>query len=236
VKAMKKNSDNINSKKKKFYKYLRNRILGTEYSSYLDDIAQKTEVYVFSGVIRDFFIHKQGKRDLDIVVIDYPEDFLRDFESDTRFISETVNKFGGIKLIMEDLTIDIWRLRDTWGIKKKKLDETNANSLSETVFFNFSSIVFDYNNIEFLNYERFARFLKDKTMDVVFSRNVDDVCCIVSTLHYKKDYDFGISDKLARWLRDKYNPKMDFEGVQLRRFGEVEFTPEKIKKLILKEL
>lgn len=69
MKAMKKNSDNINSKKKKFYKYLRNRILGTEYSSYLDDIAQKTEVYVFSGVIRDFFIHKQGKRDLDIVVV-----------------------------------------------------------------------------------------------------------------------------------------------------------------------
>lgn len=231
-----KKSDKINRRKKKFFKYLRKEILGKVYSSYLDNIAKDTEVYIFSGVIRDFFMHRTEKRDLDLVVLDFKDGFLDDFKSDPRFKSETFNKFGGIKLVMDDLTIDIWQLRDTWGIKKKHLNDKDANSLSETVFFNFSSIVFDYNNVEFLNYRLFENFLESKTMDIVFSHNVDDVCCIVSTLHYQKDYDFGISEKLARWLRDKYNPRMDFESVQIRRFGKVEFTPEKIREFILEEI
>lgn len=229
-------TDKINKKNKKFYKYLRKRILGAEYSSYLDGIAKDTDVYIFSGVIRDFFIHRTEKRDLDLVVIDFKEGFLDDFKANSRFKSIITNKFGGIKLVMDDLTIDIWRLRDTWGIKRKHLNDKDASLLPETVFFNFSSIVFDYNNVEFLNYKLFENFLESKTMDVVFSHNIDDVCCIVSTLHYQRDYEFGVSKKLARWLRDKYNPKMDFEGVQIRRFGEIEFSSEEIKEFILEKI
>lgn len=230
---MKWHQNQIDKNNKKFYNYLRNKVLGT-YSSYLDDIAKKTEVYVFSGIIRDFFVQNDRfkKRDLDLVVIDYPEGFLDSFKSDVHFISVSFNKFGGIKLVMEDLIIDIWRLRDTWGIKKMKLDTKDALSLIKTTFFNFSSIVFDYNEKKFLHDKKFDEFLENRTMDVVFSRNLDDTCCIVSTLHYKKEFDFGVSDRLARWLRDKYNPKMDFDGVQIRRFGEVEFSPEEIREFI----
>jgi hypothetical protein len=233
---MKIHNYHIERQRKKFYKYLRKEILGKNYAKYVDDIAKRTNIYVFSGVIRDFFIQRYDRRDLDLVLEDFPEGFLGDFESDPNFVSEDINKFGGVKLVMKDLIIDIWRLKDTWGIKKKKLDDNYAGSLTKTSFFNFSSIVFDYKQIQFLDYEKFEDFLNNRIMDVVYSHNIDNACCIVSALHYRKFYNFGISEKLARWLRDKYNPKMDFKTVQIRRFGNVEFSPEEIKELILNEI
>lgn len=59
----------------------------------LNAISRKTEVYVFSGIIRNFFLGESSFRDLDIVVgdVECVIDTINAVDSDVEF---RINSFG----------------------------------------------------------------------------------------------------------------------------------------------
>mgnify|MGYP001207561390 CR=1 FL=1 len=69
-------SEKINKKSKNFKHYLVKEVLEDKYAIYLDELAKNTNVYIYSGVIRDFFLDIKENRDLDIVVEEIPVSFL----------------------------------------------------------------------------------------------------------------------------------------------------------------
>lgn len=195
----------------------------------LNNLTHNDHVYILSGIIRDFLTGDfAGARDFDCVLlrgnIKNAEvlHYLRDS-------SYSFNSFGGLKISRPREVIDIWRMADTWGIRKQGL-ETTPESLIKSVFFNFSAIVYDFNNKKFIFDDCFCRFLATNTMDVVYSENPNIPLCLVNVLYYSKRYGYNVSSKLARWIKVHYDSNIDFMKIQKEHFGGKLFDNEYIQE------
>lgn len=220
--------DQIVAQEEAFYYFIKSFILDNESWEVLNILASKEKVYVLSGIIRDFLTGDfAGARDFDCVLVDGN---IKNIEV-IKFLKKTehrVNSFGGIKIKHHQEIIDIWRLADTWGIKKQKLANSPL-SLLDTFFFNFSAIVYDFNNRKFIFDDRFCLFLKTKTMDVVYTENPNIPLCLVNILYYHLKYGYHVSMGLARWIQQNYSKELKFEKVQKKHFGQILYGDDYIE-------
>ena len=195
----------------------------------LDELAKsRQKVYIFSGVIRDFFLDIDDiPRDVDIVLSG---------KSIDNILSDglkVINQFGGAKVQKNGLTIDVWCLPFTWGIRRKKVRST-PEELILTSFFNFSSIVYDYKNNQFIVGDAFLDFMNNRTLDYVYPDNPYPDLCVVNTMYYSQKMNCGISERLKCWIyqHDVSTLFHDYEGVQKKHFGKVLYDNQMVEKFI----
>lgn len=191
----------------------------------LEILASQCDVYVFGGVIRNFLLGYPFHRDIDFVV--YAKEKITLPISLLHGIDISKNKFGGVKLRLQHLSIDIWNLPSTWGLQQIGGNAT-PYTLIKTVFFNFSAIVYDYNKQRFIYSEDFLKFYATKTMDIVYGKNPYPTACVVNTCYYAQEYSFTIGKKLRAWI-GKQILGDDIETQQVRRYGEVKFQDAVVK-------
>lgn len=222
-----------------FFKYLNNS-LESEIVKFLEILSSLTDVIIFSGVIRNFIINPKHKiRDLDIVL----HDNIEEVEQLLKVFSYKKNSFGGYKLLINNLKIDIWFLEDTWALKNKKVNRLLFKSydLPNTAFFNFSSVIFNYNNKSFISNQNFINFITKKEIDLVLEENPYPELCIVNTLYYKQKYHLKVSKNLKKYYTENF-PKLSencFNKVQEKHFEEIKFSYPYLKiynKIFRKEL
>jgi hypothetical protein len=212
--------DFIKERSEDFYQHLAKRLpLGVW--SMLNILVSKTQVYLFSGVIRNYFIQRKFDklRDVDFIISD-------ELDIELLFPNLTINKnsFGGYKLVIESITIDLWIVKNTWALNQGqiKLPYKQLDHLPNTTFFNFSSIIFSLNNKDFTIGKPFLRFLKYKKIDVVFEENPYPGLCIVNSFYYSDKYHFKLSRKLVEYILANYEDNInDFENIQIKHFGEI---------------
>lgn len=195
----------------------------------LNKIAKSRKgVYIFSGVIRDFFLNiDEVSRDVDIVI---SGNTLGNVLTDgLKFI----NQFGGAKVQKNGLTIDVWCLPATWGIRRKKARPT-PEELILTSFFNFSSIVYDYKNNQFIVGDAFLDFMNSHTLDYVYPDNPYPDLCVVNTIYYSQKMNCDISERLKHWIHQHEMGTMfhDYEGIQRKHFGRVLYDNQMVKNFI----
>ncbi len=191
--------------------------------------SQKCNVYIFSGIIRDFFLGNTRKiRDVDIVLdCDNLVDVIN-------IESIKYNRFGGLKLNNNNISVDVWLLKDTWGIKRKKIKAT-PESLLETAFYNFSTIVYNYNTNTFLFKDDFLSFINNNLLDCVYEENPSPGLCIINTMYYQDKFKLKISDNLRAWiLSHSKMSTIDYVEIQRSHFGRVIFTEQCINSFINK--
>lgn len=211
-----------------FYYFIKAFVLDRESWKILVSLASHEPIYVLSGIIRDFLTGEyNGARDFDCVLahgkiknVDVIH-FLRNSEC-------KINSFGGVKIKRPHEVVDIWRLADTWGIKQQSL-EASPKSLLDSVFFNFSAIIYDFNNKKFIFDDRFCQFLETRTMDVVYQENPNVPLCLVNVLYYHQKYGYNVSSRLAHWIKQHYSKGEDFENVQKKHFGYVLYANDYIE-------
>ena len=207
----------VNGKANEFFDYIHHSLLGEQATRLLKTVARQTDVYVFSGVIRNFLIGYPENRDLDVVIANIGSLKFDADELGTCRISK--NSFGGYKIYVDNLSVDAWGMEFTWGIFEKKLRLT-PNSLIKTAFFNFSAIVYDYNRRKFIFGKEICEFLRTRVMDLVFTENPNKTLCVINTIHFAKLYGFHIAYGLGRWIDKYYDANMPFDKVQKRHFGK----------------
>lgn len=216
------------SKDAEFNDYLHAHFGNTEVLEVAERICRTKKVFVFSGVIRDFFLGGEP-RDLDIVLerLSYreiPTGYLR---SKTYLI----NDFGGLKIKDNKINIDVWYLDDTWGIKQERKIAT-IDSLIKSAFFNFSAVAYDYREKHFVYGDDFKTFLKTRDIDLVYCKNPMPSLCIINTIRCIEKYNLGIGDNLRKWLIDNYKT-YDYEALQISHFGSVLYRNEFVREFIL---
>jgi hypothetical protein len=214
----------------KFVGFLKDKIGPTSFQ-FLEKLALSCEVLIFSGVIRNYFINYYGKvRDFDLV-INCEEEIL---ENLLKNYPHTKNSFGGYKVNIDTLTVDIWYIHKTWAFTNNKLSPAlfPQYTLIKTTFFNFSAIVFDFNNREFLYGKEFMDFLRTGKVDLVLEENPLPQLCIVNTIYYKEKYRLDISKHLEDFCISnfyKYDEN-EYENIQAKHFGEVKYDYSYIKE------
>lgn len=211
-----------------FYYFIKTFVLDGESWKILNALASHEQVYVLSGIIRDFLTGDyEGIRDFDCVLV---HGNVKDVDI-IQFLRKSehkVNSFGGVKIKRPGEVIDIWRMADTWGIKKQNI-APSTTTLLDSVFFNFSAILYDFNNKKFIFNERFCQFLRTRTMDVVYPENPNIPLCLVNVLYYHLRYGYNVSLKLAKWIKQHYSKGDDLEEVQIKHFGCLLFANDYIE-------
>lgn len=219
------------TKQELFKDYLRQIINDDNTWNLLLEVSTLTDVFIFSGVIRNYFLNIKSNRDLDIVLSDISKITLPTTYPTNLYIRK--NSFGGYKIKIGKLTVDVWDIRETWGIKNLHLQSTPEN-LIKTSFFNFSSIVYDFNNAEFIYDNIFENFRNSRTIDITYKVNPNIPLCIINTLYYSFKYSLPIKYRLCKWLKINYKNNFNFRKVQLAHFNRIIFSTNNIIFLMTK--
>lgn len=198
----------------------------------IDEMCLKTEVYLFSGIIRNYFLKIYRKRDIDIVLgreININEEF--------RGFDVKRNSFGGYKIMLSSGPLDLWFLKDTWAFKSSQttLDLQLEKVIPDTAFFNFSSIIFSFNTSKFYYTDAFLQFLMTRTLDYVYETNPNYPLCVVNTFYYSDTYNLKIAKRLGKLVKRLFQDgNYNYEETQIKHFGEVLYTQSEIAKRINK--
>ncbi|WP_281217264.1 hypothetical protein [Lysinibacillus capsici] len=101
------------------------------------NLLKRYDSCLIGGAIRDFCFDSTPK-DLDFV-INIPDKNLFTYISKFDY---KINKFGGYKVILDEIIVDIWSIDNHWAFKNKILPKSVEN-LEHTTFYNFDSLVFN---------------------------------------------------------------------------------------------
>jgi hypothetical protein len=219
----------IKDKEKDFVPFLK-ELLDKEVFSFLIELSKLDNLYLFSGIIRNYFLGVKEVRDVDIMI-----DTSRNISGFVSKFKYRKNSYGGYKIFINDTIVDLWYMKDTWALhnSQKVFDFEVEKYIPNTAFFNFSSILFSFDENNFIFTKYFLRFLRDKKIDYVFEPNANYALCVVNSFYYKDKLKLAFTDKLKDYLLKldkKYSS--DYENVQVKHFGEIIYSKTEIQKEI----
>ncbi len=219
----------VNESNRSFVDYLESNF-DKKVIDLLKGLSEKTNVYIFSGVIRNYFLRIKENRDLDLVLENEIE--LQELLSDYKI---SINSFGGYKIDIENLNIDLWFMNNTWSVKNHQLTLNFQldKYIPQTAFFNFSAVMFLYKTKEFIYTKHFLRFLRDKKIEMVYAPNPNNALCIVNTFYYSDKFKMKIGDKLKEHIKRISTTNLEQTiDVQRKHFGRVIYSIDELKKQI----
>lgn len=224
---------NIDVKAKSFKSYL-DKMFGNEDLAYLDLLSQEVDVFIFSGVIRDFLLDIPIKpRDFDFTYRGTLKNKWKIFV--LKNFDWVQNSFGGYKLCKDDISCDVWDIDNTFGIGDAR-SKKKPNDLLDSVFFNFSSIVFDYSSEKFIFDERFTDFMNRRTLEIVNEENPNVPLCFLNIFHYVKTYQFSVGDSVKTWAKQHYHDDLKFTDIQIKHFKRLLYDNTEITHFINSKL
>lgn len=210
-----------------FIEYIRQFVLDDLSYQVLMDVSSQTDVYVFSGVIRNYLLGEPVSRDIDFVVRD-----LSSVQISNEIVERynvTKNSYGGLKISINNLNIDVWDIENTWSLLKNNSLKATPHTLIKTAFFNFSAVVYDVARRSFIFDNEFLKFYKDREIDVVNGRNPNDALCIANTLYYAIITGYPIKYRLCKWIVKHYSSSVNYEDAQLAHFHKVLYNNSQIE-------
>ncbi len=117
---------------------------------------------IIGGFIRDV-INNNQTRDIDIILNTTIEEIDKIVKQNN--LKYTKNSFGGYKIFIGDIVIDLWTM-DNHYLFKNGTYEKDIENLKETTFINYDSLIYDLKNRN-LNIDNYVEFLNSRTISFV---------------------------------------------------------------------
>lgn len=171
-------------------------------------LEQKGDVIVIGGVIRDIIINKCEPRDIDLIVdTEELDEIMRNFE----FVSK--NRFGGYKLNINGLEIDVWSIDNHWAFKEKILKKSFEN-IEYSTFLNFDSAFYsvtrDIGCADVFNESMSNSYLDITLEDEYIYKNPSVATNIIKMFSIKEQWGLNFSDKvddyISMWVTQQNRP------------------------------
>ncbi|MGK5511734.1 hypothetical protein [Brevibacillus formosus] len=210
--------------RKNFLEILSNRPYSKQLLSYLEEQGQ---ILLFGGCIREYFDTKYSilPRDFDIVLHDVATNTLENFLSDNSYNVER-NKFGGYKIMADDLKFDIWELQNTWAFKARKISFNEVKDLNKTVFLNIDAVHYNLTT-EYLSDDGYETARKYKTLDIVLKDNPFPELNFARAIRLMNKYDLTWSENLSEYFNEwvsmhpnKSDAIEKIKQIEVKRYNE----------------
>ncbi|GAA0104065.1 hypothetical protein UT300013_06870 [Paraclostridium sordellii] len=195
----------------------------------LDRLSCIGDNILIGGALRDIILKNNNPRDLDFIIN-------TDINLDTLFKNEfeyIKNRFGGYKLNIASIEIDIWRMDDHWAFKENVIKK-DQNNLKHTTFLNFDAIFYMLES-KYIDSEMFNSCIIKNCLDITLddefvylnpSREIN----VLRMLNIIDEWELKLSDKsykyIKNWVYSNYNDAADL----LYRAQIKHYKFEKIKK------
>ena len=198
---------------------------------YENSIKEDWDIYLFGGIPRSLWMEQKSFvfRDFDLVVSD------ESFEHFCSVYSSSIvrkNRFGGVKLNINNVDYDLWALSSTWAFRQGLVEDVSFETLPDTVFLNADSIVFELSpsqgNRRKVYEGGFYRAMKEKKISIKLSENPFPELCVLRALNFAVKYNFSFSPDLAHYICEKLSSISinKFVETQISHYGRLLFSEE----------
>lgn len=217
----------LNKNNKTFKEYF-HTIINSRVEAFINELNENHITYLFSGILRNYFLNIYEKpRDLDII-ISKKKTFSNLISILDKYGKYKLNAFGGFKININGLSVDIWHIEDTWAIKNnfvKTDNESIEESVLKSTFFNFSSILYNFKEEKFIYNQIFEDFYKSKTIEIVLENNLSELLCLINIIYYAEKYELNLSNKTKQYFINgfKNHSKKNFDDIQLKHFNSIKY-------------
>lgn len=198
----------------------------SHFLDFLCDVGVSSEVYLFGGILRDVALYGKGgfSSDVDVVVEG-------DWEGIANYLRSTgarLNKFGGFRLTVAKMPVDIWNAKETWAVRRGLVEYSGISSLTSTTVLNWDAILMNWRTGAFVCSDRYLHDLGDRVLDVVLQENPNPKGMLVRVLRHLCLKDARkITARATRYLLqcvDKYTIG-DLRGAELKSYGNSVIEP-----------
>lgn len=137
--------------------------------NFITDAIPDGEVYLFGGVLRDLaLLGRRGfNSDVDLVVEGNWSHFIPYLES----LGAHKNKFGGYRLMIGEMPVDLWHAEETWAIKQGLVFYKGIASLTDTTVLNWDAILMNWRTRSFIHRKNYFEEINTRVLDVVLEEN-----------------------------------------------------------------
>ena len=216
-----------------------------EIKNLLESLKKYGELILLGGAIRDILIKDDNPRDIDLI-IDTNKNLDANREIDKildKYTACQKNRFGGYKLNIDGIELDIWTMDNHWAFKNKLLTR-KIDNLKYSTFLNFDSIWYNLYNKERNNkyeYTFFNDCIKNNQINIISNKkelvelNPTKDINIVRILNIKNEWNLDIGDSVKKyvnsWVGANNNWVDELYYAQIKHY-----KIEKLKKELIKEL
>lgn len=197
-----------------FMKYLNNAIINHKALDIVNLLINNfPEVYIFSGIIRNFFIgvDENLTDDLDIVVQNNtlePTDkkisnLIREYNLVVDDIESTdCSSYSKIKIYLNSsYKIDVWDIEKSLGFSKNlPISERNASKLPSSAFLNSQAIIYDLKNKYFIYDKSFVEFVNNRQISIIGTNPLNKIYMFKKIIKYVNIYNLSLSKNVVEWM------------------------------------
>lgn len=165
----------------------------------LDELEKRGDIILIGGAIRDIILKNSEPRDIDIIID--TNDELRFLEKSFKKVDR--NRFGGYKIHLNEIVVDVWSIQNHWAFREKILEKSFINIKYSTLL-NYDSILLNLTKnigcVEIFN-EMAKSFYLDFTLserDV--NKNPTKAINIVRMLIIRDEWGLKFSDNVQRYI------------------------------------
>lgn len=204
-------------------------------SEFYDAITQIGYIYLIGGILREYKDHGDiiNLRDIDMIVDVHDE---HKWEKLLQTHKMKTNRFGGQKIQIDDIEVDVWRIENTWAYRERKVIAADrVKALPQTVFLNIDGIVYDCKSDMWLT-EEYDNAMRTQVLDVVLEDNPQIELNLLRAMVLRKRYHMVYSQRLKETFRKKLLPEGNCDELekilqkeQIKRYGEEILTETEIK-------
>lgn len=198
-----------------FMKYLNNAIINHNALDVVDLLINNfQEVYIFSGIIRNFFIGADENLtdDLDIVVQNNTLeptdkiicDLIRDYNLRVYDIEciKSSSSYSKIRIYLNpSYKLDVWDIEKSLGFNKDlPISERNASKLPSSAFLNSQAIIFDLKKKCFIYDKNFVEFIHNRQISIIGSNPLNNSYMFKKIIKYFNIYNLSLSKNTVEWM------------------------------------
>ncbi|RKH65082.1 hypothetical protein [Corallococcus aberystwythensis] len=194
------------------------------------------QVFLFGGTLRDLLAVSAtaAPRDVDLVVAGATGDALR--EAFSRELVR-VNRFGGLRLQVQKLPVDIWTLESTWAFQQRLVPGGDFAHLPQTTFLNVEAVAAELDTrkgrARQVYGETFFRAVREQVLEINLEENPYAGLCVVRSLLTARKLHYALGPRLARYIAH-HGSRIDteeLEAVQLSHYGRVHLDRDHLMRL-----
>jgi hypothetical protein len=185
---------------------------------------------IFGGTVRSLMLGSRKSRrprDIDIVLSSVSVENIEEIFSDS-FLRKT--RFGGVKLLREDMEFDIWPIDKTWAYVADKSVERTYVNLPKTTFLNIEAIAIDiwpkvegHKRTIYSDNDSFFKAILSETIEINREENPFPILCVVRSLIMAASIRYKLGPKLSDYI-EKHGSiatTQELEDVQKKHYGIV---------------
>jgi hypothetical protein len=207
-------------------------------------LERKWQAYIVGGTLRDVVLAPPSAfpRDVDLVVSGPSEEIL---EATFRDLISRRTRFNGLHLVKEfsyggisrchgQVFFDVWRLKDTWGIRVAGLPPT-IESFVRTPFLNIDSVAIElvpHNTRRQVVECGFFESLTSRTLEINYAPNPFPLVCIVRSLIMAAKLKFVLGASLAQYVANYSNWGSidDLVKAQISHYGRIRCKQNELQR------